>query len=63
VLTWLKDNGLPLDRKHYISMAKFGQEDYDWTAEDEAGMPGPLRELPKGRKPRRSTATRPRKRP
>jgi hypothetical protein len=43
-LTWLKENGLPLDRKHYISVATFGMENYDWTAEDEAGMPASLRD-------------------
>lgn len=44
VLTWLRDNGRPLDRENYISMATFGLEDYDWTAEDEAGMPASLRD-------------------
>jgi len=44
VLTWLKNNGLPLDRKHYISATTFGLENYDWTAEDEAGIPASLRD-------------------
>ena len=44
VLTWLRDNGFPLTRDNYILMSTFGQEDYDWTAEDEAGMPASLRD-------------------
>ena len=40
-LTWLRDNRQDLTRENYIAMATFGQDDYDWTAEDEAGMPWP----------------------
>ena len=43
-LTWLRDNRQDLTRENYIAMATFGQDDYDWTAEDEAGMPASLRD-------------------
>jgi hypothetical protein len=56
-LKWLYNNGFPITRKNFIEMTTLFQDNYDWTDEDEAALPAPLRR--KRREPPPSTRSAP----
>lgn len=41
----LRKLGLPVTRKQYIALATLGQDNYDWTVEDEEGLPEELQDF------------------